>query len=92
MAKATDSANPTPKVEYSEEMSVPFDIEQVSTLKIGQEVVITIRGCIDRLEGSEYFSCIGVKISEKKLRKTSNDQAAGIAALSGEDTGDGGDY
>jgi hypothetical protein len=76
---------PATVVEYKEEMSVPFDIEEVSSLKIGQEVVITIRGCIDRLEGSPFFSSIGVRVEEKKLRKTGNSQAEGIRALSGDD-------
>jgi len=77
---------PTPEVEYEEEISVPFDIEDVADLKIGQEVTITLRGCINRLDGSiPNFSCIGVKLYEKKLRKTGNSQAEGIAKLSGED-------
>ncbi len=75
---------PAPEVEYEEEISVPFDIEDVADLKIGQEVTITLRGCINRLEGSPYLSFIGIALSEKKLRKTGNSQAEGIRKLSGE--------
>ena len=76
---------PVPEIEYEEEISVPFDIEDVADLKIGQEVTITLRGCIKRLEGTPYFSCIGIKLYEKKLRKTANSQAEGIRKLTGED-------
>lgn len=80
-----DAPVKAPDVVYEETMTVPFDIEQVADLKIGQEVVITLRGCISRLEGEPYYSCVGVRLEEKKLRRTGNSQAEGIAKLSGED-------
>lgn len=83
-AQASDS----PSLALTEDMSVPFDIEEMADLKIGQDVVITIRGCINRLEGSPYFSAIGVKVKEKKLRKGGDTQEEGIRALSD----DGSDY
>jgi len=82
---------PQSAVSYEEEMSVPFDIEDLADLKLGQEVVITLRGCICRLEGSEYYSMVGVKLTEKKMRKTGNSQAEGISKLAGDDEEDG-DY
>jgi hypothetical protein len=85
---AKDASSPVPTVEYNEEMSVPFDIEELADLKLGQEVVITLRGCISRLEGSPYYSVVGVKLSEKKMRKTGNSQEEGIKALSGDEYDD----
>lgn len=77
-----------PDSEYNERISIPFPLDEVSKLKIGQEVVITIRGCVKRLEGDDIYSAIGVDVYDKKFRKTSNQQAEGIRDLVADDTGD----
>ena len=84
---------PYPKdvAEYTPTMHVDMPLETVSELKIGQEVVLTIKGCVAMLEGRHYGmekGCIGIQVSEKNLRKTSNSQAAGIEKLAGEDNED----
>jgi hypothetical protein len=56
-------------------ITIPFDLEEVGKLKIGQEITVTIKGCVNRLEGDEYYSSIGLKIYEKSFRRTSNAQA-----------------
>lgn len=67
---------------YAERISIPFPIEDIAEMKIGQEVVVTIRGCVNRLEGDHHYSCVGLEIEEKSFRKTSNSQAEGIRKLS----------
>lgn len=82
MAKKSVDA-PAPEVSYEEEMSVPFKIDDLADLKLGQEVVVTLRGCICRLEGSPYFSNIGIKLDSKTLRKTGSQQE-GLDKLMGD--------
>lgn len=70
--------------EYIPTMHVDMPLEKVAELKIGQEVVLTVKGCVAMLEGKRYGmekGCIGIEVSEKTLRKTSNSQAAGIEKL-----------
>lgn len=94
VAKLALSDSATNNSDYKERMNVDFPIEEVMDFKLGQEVVVTIRGCISRLEGMEYSispnldGCIGIQVSSKTLKKTGNDQAAGIQKIVGEDTGD----
>lgn len=71
--------------EYAERISVPFPLEELSDLKLGQEIIITLKGCVNRLEGDRYYSCVGLEGIEKSFRKTSNSQAEGIKKLAGED-------
>lgn len=66
---------------YNERISVPFPLEELTDLKLGQEIVITIKGCVNRLEGDKYYSCVSVEIEEQSWRKTSNSQAEGIKKL-----------
>lgn len=65
-------------------ISIPFPLEDVGELKIGQEISVTIKGCVNRLEGDKYYSCIGLEVYEKSFRRTGNSQAEGIAKLSGD--------
>lgn len=65
----------------SERISIPFPLDEITELKIGQEIVITIKGTINRLEGEKFYSCIGLEVAEKSFRKTSNSQAEGIRKL-----------
>lgn len=73
---------------YNERISVPFPLEELTDLKLGQEIVITIKGCVNRLEGDKYYSCVSVEIEEQSWRKTSNSQAEGIKKLTDESDGD----
>lgn len=72
---------------FSEEsrISIPFPLEDVGELKIGQEISVTIKGCVTRLEGDKYYSCIGLEVYEKSFRRTGNSQAEGIKKLAGDD-------
>lgn len=70
---------------YNERISVPFPLEELVDLKLGQEIVITIKGCVNRLEGDKYYSCVSVEIEEQSWRKTSNSQAEGIKKLADDD-------
>lgn len=72
---------PTPD-SYNERISVPFPLEELTDLKLGQEIVITIKGTVNRLEGDKYYSCVSVEIDEQSWKKTSNSQAEGIKKLS----------
>lgn len=93
---ATKSSTKTPKEKmdmvaypydgpYQERISVPFPLEDVGKLKIGQEVSITIKGTINHLEGEKHYSCIGLMINEKHFRITGNSQAEGIRKLVDDD-------
>lgn len=72
---------------YDERISVPFPLEELVDLKLGQEIVITIRGVVNRLEGDKYYSCVGLEIEDKTWRKTANSQVEGIQKLT-DDTGE----
>lgn len=73
---------------YEDRISVPFPLEELMNLKLGQEIVITITGCVNRLEGDKYYSCVSLEVSDKSWRRTGNSQAEGIKKLT--DEGDGG--
>jgi hypothetical protein len=72
-------------LEYEENITIPFDLSDVEKLKIGQEIKVTISGCVTRLEGSDHYSCIGLEVYDKSFRRTSNQQAEGIRELASED-------
>jgi len=73
--------------EYKEKERISLPIEDVEHLKLGQEVVVTIRGCVSSLELTMYGApdsekaCICIAVDTKTLRKTSNSQAEGIRKL-----------
>lgn len=66
---------------YDERISVPFPLEELVDLKLGQEIIITIKGTINRLEGDKYYSCVALEIEDKSWRRTGNSQAEGIKKL-----------
>ena len=72
-------------LDYGENISIPFDLSDVEKLKIGQEIKVTISGCVTRLEGSDHYSSIGLEVYDKSFRKTSNAQAEGIRELASEE-------
>lgn len=78
---------------YIPRMHVDFPIEDIVDMKLGQEVVITIKGCIKELRAKDYDfeleeGAVGVEVYEKKMRKTSNLQAEGIKDLADEEKDD----
>jgi len=88
MDAAMVGLSPTDSADYSEIINIPFPLNELMDLKLGQEVVISITGCVCKLEGSEYYSSVGLHVTDKKWRRTSNTQAEGIKKLSGEDDDD----
>jgi hypothetical protein len=67
---------------YEERITIPFPLADIQALKIGQEIKVTISGCVKHLDGDDHYSSVGLEIYEKSFRKTSNTQAEGIRDLS----------
>jgi len=82
--KLTASLIGIPDLEFGENITIPFSLDDVGKLKIGQEIKVTISGCVTRLEGDHHYSSIGLEVYDKSFRKTSNAQAEGIRELSDE--------
>jgi len=73
---------------FEERISIPFPLDEIQKLKIGQEVKITISGCVKLLEGDDFHSSVSLEVYDKSLRKTSNTQSEGIRDLSDEEGGE----
>lgn len=75
-------------IDYMPRMHVDLPLEEIEALKVGQEVVLTVKGCVKMIEAKDYGledGCIGIEVYSKNLRKTSNLQAEGIKKLSDDD-------
>lgn len=78
---------PSVDANYMPRMHVDLPLDEIEALNVGQEVVLTVKGCIKMLEAKDYGledGCVGIEVYEKKLRKTSNLQASGIKDLAEE--------
>lgn len=72
---------------------IDMPLEELEQLKLGQEVTITVKGCIKELRAQDYGpvdenGALGIEVYSKTLRKTSNAQAEGIRKLSSYDDED----
>lgn len=79
---------PAVEAAHMPRMHVDLPLETIENFKVGQEVVLTVKGCVKMVEARDYGledGCIGLEVYEKNLRKTSNLQVEGIKKLSDEE-------
>lgn len=69
-----------------ETMHMDITADDLTDLKVGNEVVITIKGCVKELGAHRYSGpTMSIEVESKNIRKTGNAQAEGIRKILGED-------
>lgn len=72
--------------EPPETIHMDITADDLTDLKIGNEVVITIKGCVKELGANKYSGPnLSLEVASKSIRKTGNAQMEGIRKILGDD-------